>query len=515
MDFKASFETPSPPIEVKDIKETVTADVVVVGTGIAGLSAALSAATAGARTIALEKAPGSNYRGGWNAAIASRLQKKAGIEVDKDQLIYTIMDWGAYRNDQKVVKLWADNCDQVMDWLLDMAEAANVEVILDPITRPWYFPHYPVVHFFFPNYPTGWPTQKNLVDLLYDNARASGVDFRFQTPGVRLLRKGRGRVTGVIAKNPEGDYIQFNASKAVVLCTGDYGSDKEMVKKYADPRAADLISPYPEFTTLATGLADGRVNTGDGHKMGMWIGADIDDPPHCAMFFDWSGDGGKIDINAYFDLGRQPWLFVNLNGERFMNEDLPWAYEVNQIIQQPGRVSWSVWDAKFEQEWPKFKCQCCKHIGPPLNIYREGQIDKEVESGSVLTGQTIEELAQKMEVPVETFKATVARYNELARSGKDLDFGKHPDRLTTLEKPPFYASKMGGCYLVILGGLKVNTKLQVLDAEGNPIAGLYAAGNVSGSFFGDQYPTTIPGLSHSRAWTFGRLAGLSAAAEKV
>jgi fumarate reductase flavoprotein subunit len=116
-----------------------------------------------------------------------------------------------------------------------------------------------------------------------------------------------------------------------------------------------------------------------------------------------------------------------------------------------------------------------------------------------------------MEVPVATFKATVARYNELAQNGKDLDFGKYPDRLTTIEKPLFYACKMTAIYLVILGGLKINTNLQVLDTEGNAIPGLYAAGNVSGSFFGNMYPTTVPGLTHSRAWTFGRLAGLNAA----
>ena len=118
-------------------------------------------------------------------------------------------------------------------------------------------------------------------------------------------------------------------------------------------------------------------------------------------------------------------------------------------------------------------------------------------------------------VPMETFKASVARYNAMARQGRDLDFGKHQDRLTTIEKPLFYACKIGGCYLVTLGGLKINEDLQVLDRERNPIPGLYAAGNVSGSFFGNMYPTTIPGLSHSRAWTFGRLAGLNAAADLV
>jgi fumarate reductase flavoprotein subunit len=161
------------------------------------------------------------------------------------------------------------------------------------------------------------------------------------------------------------------------------------------------------------------------------------------------------------------------------------------------------------------RSQCCKNMGPPTYLWDPKQLKEAIEKGNVLTATTIEELAQKIEVPVENFKATVARYNELARNGEDLDFGKHPDRLTTVEIPPFYANKVGSHYLVILGGLKINTKLQVLDTERNPIPGLYAAGNVSGSFWGDEYPLTTPGASHSRAWTFGRLAGLNAAVERV
>lgn len=513
MNEKASFEVPPPPISVKDIKERVNTDVVVVGAGIAGLTAALSAAEAGAKTIQLEKGPGYNFRGLHNAAINSRLQKKAGIKVDKEQLIYTIMETAAYRGNQKVVKTWADNCDQVFEWLLDMAEAANIEVALDSTTKPWYFPNYPVHHVFdVANY--SW--QESLAKMLVDNGRKLGVDLRFEIPVVRLLREGKGRVTGVIAQNKQGDYIQFNVSKAVILCSGDYGNDLEMVEKYCWKGVSEIPNLYPDMTDLAyakqqiAGPYDNKPNTGDGHKMGMWIGAAIDDPPHCTMLFDftlWSK--GKL-----FDLARQPWLYVNVNGERFMNEDLPWGYECSQIMQQPGNISWSIWDAKYDQEWPKMRSQCCKNMGPPTYLWNPKWLGEEIENGNVLTAPTIEELAQKIQVPVETFKATVARYNELARNGKDLDFGKHPDRLTTLEKPLFYASQITAVYLVIVGGLKINPKLQVLDTEGNVIPGLYAAGNVSGSFFGSQYPTTIPGLSHSRAWTFGRLAGLNAAAAK-
>jgi fumarate reductase flavoprotein subunit len=480
----------------EDIYKTIMADVVVVGSGIAGLTAALSAAEAGVKTILLEKGPTYNVRGLHNAAISSRLQKQAGIKIDKDQVISSIMESGAYRGDQRLVKLWADNCDKVMDWLLDMADAAKIQVVLDPTTKPWYFPNYPLIHIFMPE------RQVTLAKMLQSNARRLGVDFHYETPAVRLLREGKGRVTGVMAKNPHGDYLQFNARQAVILCTGDYGGNRQMYEKYFN---------WGDMSSLECAY-EGGLNTGDGHQMGMEIGAVMDDTPHCAMLFDWT----VWSKEGLFNLARQPWLYVNLNGERFMNEDLPWGYECNQLLRQPHGKAWSIWDAKYNQEIPIMRSQCCKNMGPPTYLWNPNQLDEALANGNVLTAPTIEELGQKMEVPVETFRSTVARYNRLAQNRQDLDFGKHPDRLTTIEKPLFYACKMEVRYMVILSGLKVNTMLQVLDIEGKVIPGLFAAGNVSGSFFGGNvYPTTTPGLTHSRAWTFGRLAGLNAAAEKT
>jgi fumarate reductase flavoprotein subunit len=492
---KTDIEAPPPAIPAKDIKETITTEVVVVGAGVAGLTAAISAAEAGARTILIEKGPTPYARGLETGAINSRLQKKMGVEIDRDKVISTIMDFGVYRNDQSVVTLWADNCGRVMDWLLDMAEAANVEVILDTNTRPWYFAIFESGHIFMP----GW--QETLGEILQNKARDMGVDFRFNAPVVRLLRKGKGKVTGVIAQNSKGEYIQFNASKGVVLCTGDYGNNRQMVQKYCEWSVLNGLKVVYEPA----------LNTGDGHRMGMWIGAAMDNPPHSVALWDFA----SFSEMQPFILARQPWLYVTVNGERFMNEDIPYGYECNQILLQPGGVAWSIWDAKWPEEAPKMKGHCCKSMGPPANMWDPKHLDEALENGGVLTAQTIEELAQKMKVPVDKFKSTVARYNELARKGKDLDFGKHPERLTTLEKAPFFACKMEIRLLVTLGGLKVNNRLQVMDTNSSAIPGLYAAGNVSGSFFGSVYPVTIPGLTHSRAVTFGRLAGLNAAAEKV
>jgi fumarate reductase flavoprotein subunit len=492
---KASFEVPPPPIQAKDVKKTIEADIVVVGGGISGLTAALSAAEAGARTVLLEKGATYSVRGLHNAAISSRLQKQAGIKVDKDQLISTIMEFGAYRSDQNMVKLWADNCDKVMDWLLDMAEAAGVKVVLDTTTKSWYFPNYPLIHVFQPK------MQETLADMLLSNGRDRGVEYYFETPAKQLVRETGRRVNGVIAQNAYGDYVRFNAGKAVILCTGDYGGDREMVNWYFN---------WGTLRDLKCAYEPAGQNTGDGHKMALWAGAAIDEPPHCPMLFDWAVWSNK----GLFNLARQPWLYVNLNGERFMNEDLPWGYECNQLRKQPGNAAWAIWDAKYKEEIPVMRSQCCKNMGEPTYLWNPRQLDEALASGNVLTATSINELGKKTELPADKFRNTIEKYNEIARNGKDADFGKHPDRLTTIDKPPFYACKMESRYMVILSGLQVNTRLQVLDKSGKAIPGLYAAGNVSGSFFGNVYPTTTPGLTHSRAWTFGRLAGLNAAAEE-
>ncbi|MEJ2111579.1 MAG: FAD-binding protein, partial [Acidobacteriota bacterium] len=114
----------------------------------------------------------------------------------------------------------------------------------------------------------------------------------------------------------------------------------------------------------------------------------------------------------------------------------------------------------------------------------------------------------------ETFKATVKRYNKLARQGKDLDFGKRPDRLSPIDRPPYYAGRSGYSLLTVLGGLNINRKLQPLDKNWKAIPGIYLAGNTMGGRFSGDYPTMCPGLSHGMAIHFGRIAGLNAAAQK-
>lgn len=149
-----------------------------------------------------------------------------------------------------------------------------------------------------------------------------------------------------------------------------------------------------------------------------------------------------------------------------------------------------------------------------IGLVKVNKATSEIRDGvekQCVKANTIEELAKKMGVPVENFKATVVRYNELARLGKDMDFGKRPDRLTTIDKPPYYAGKGRYFFLGVMGGINVNPRLQALDKDWEVIPGLYLAGNTMGNRFAVDYPTMLPGICNGMALHFGRVAGRNAA----
>jgi fumarate reductase flavoprotein subunit len=473
-----SFEILPAPVPDKDIKEKIAAEVIVIGAGIAGLSAALSAAEAGANTILIEKTATVQARGHDNAFIDSRLQKKLGIEINKDEVILNLMKYSGNRPDQRLIRMWAEGSGQTADWLLDMTQAAGVEVFICKYPPPpgfdnatEYYPQYSVTH--------QVSNERLIAQCLLDNNLKKGVKVHFKIRAQQLLRKEGGRLLGVVAQNAVGEYIQYNASKAVVLCTGDYSNNSEMMAKYC-PLTAYLPADIP-------------TSTGDGHLMAMWIGAAMEPGPHAPMMH---GPAGPLLSSAFLE--------VNLLGERFQNEDVPIQSNVNALERQPGKTAWQVFDSKYSDEIPRHG------IGLGKILVANDQFRQDVARISI-SAETIESLAEKIKLPVETFTATIKRYNELARLGKDLDFGKRADRLSPVDKPPFYAGKAGYSLLSVMGGINVNPLLQPLDKDWQAIPGLFLAGNTMGNRFAGDYPTMCPGLSHGMAIHFGRVAGINAA----
>jgi fumarate reductase flavoprotein subunit len=492
------------PIPAEDIKETRNTDVVVVGAGTSGKAAALSAAEAGAKVIQIDKHVTYRWGGGMVGAIDSRLQKKMGIKIDKDEICLALMKWGANKPDQRLYRVWADKSGAILDWLMDITDPEGVRTVITQWPRPAgydpkteYYPDFPTSHVHTDGKVVGL-CHKLALDIVEKRTRALGVDIRYQTPAVQLIRQPNGRVTGVIARNKAGDYVQFNARKAVILCTGDYGNNPWMMKKYC-PIAAEVSLKHNIYMTRNEDLlkAPEPLNVGDGHQMAMLVGGVMEPGPHAPM------SHAMVPVT-----GQNAFLRVNIDGERYENEDVPAQSCANSLVKQPGKRVWQVFDSKWESE--------LNNMGVGLGTFTQANdmVRANIEE-TALKADTIEGLARKMDVPVKTFKATIERVNQLARMGKDLDFGKRPDRLFTVEKPPFYAGIIEQHILVVLGGLNTNTKFQPLDKDRKVIPGLYLSGNTVGNRFAIDYPTMAAGLSHGFAWMTGRLNGLSAAAEKV
>jgi fumarate reductase flavoprotein subunit len=499
---KPSWETPPAAIPAGEIKNTVTTEVVVIGAGIAGMVTALSAAEGGARVMVLEKMKKFSARGFDVAAIDSQLQKKAGIKIDVQTAIRALIKNCDKQIKEELYWIWARHSGKALDWFLAQGAPAGIYAKLSA-TRyqgPNYY-EYPVTHHIL-----GGPNEKeaaiaDMVAVLEKNAIAKGVDFRYKTPGVRLIREGKGPVTGVIG-GTAGNYTRFIATKSVVMATGDYGSDKEML---------DRFCPIANYVNLNVYTPPGA-NVGEGHKMGLWAGAALQKGMHAPMIHTLGGAW------PYF------FLHVNKLGLRYHNEDVSCQACCLGMMMQPEGIGWTILDSDFLKYVPQsiplgggfFWDHPGRNADEPWTPDQDREALKDVlDRGLAFKADTIEELAAKMKVPADDLKKTVARYNELVKKGVDEDFGKRKELLFPIEKPPFYGGLMKSALLATTSGLRVNTKLEVLDEHDVPLGGLYAVGNVQGDMFAVDYPTVFPGLSHGRCVTFGRIVGLRLAGKEM
>jgi succinate dehydrogenase/fumarate reductase flavoprotein subunit len=406
-----------------------------------------------------------------------------------------------------------------LDWWLSLVpnyRFIDEEFVIPDKTDDVYvrIPHWPAPKAYNPStehykvFPVGVQLLPNMggpLRAVYKRCVEMGAQFSFSTWARQLIRpNNEGRVQGVIAQDKDGNYIKYIANKGVVLCTGDYSGDTEMLRYYL-PDTAKL---YPPVDFLYQKDANGvTCHTGDGHKMGMWVGGQMEPGPHAPMTHNMGGP-----------LGTDAFLLVNVRGQRFMNEDTDGQNFTNAIERQPKAAAFQIFDDNWRDQ---LACQGIGH-GQKSSIKKEFSKGKAalaftsfVTEGSIQAkakqSDTLEGLAKELGLPVDSFIATLKRYNELARAGKDADYYKRADRMFPIEKAPFYGGRTMAYLLVVMSGLETNEKCEVLDQNYNTILGLYAAGNAQGGRFSIDYPMTCVGVSHGMALTFGRLAGTEAA----
>ena len=517
--------------EIGEIAETADADVVVVGLGIAGVAAVRTLAEDGVKVVAIEKCAAPQGRSGDFGAINAACNEQYEMNhFDTTEVVAELMKESGYRADANVLKAWADNSGADLDWyfgaLPDLQYLPSIASPQPEGAEYWVQPErYPLPELwegnddeFYPCFQTTvrmYPSHEPALNANLQLAEDTGnVTTFMETSAVKVLTDDSGAATGIIAKRfNEGDFIQVNA-KAVILATGDISGNPQMLHYYA-PQTDGIMALFPP-----TAPEGGVPNTGDGQRMGMLAGAVLETGPYAPMIHHMGGC-----------MGSACFLELNRNGERFMNEDVPGQQLENQIENQPGKVSFQFFDGAWRDQVPHFKPE----HGAVCYVLEDGaiasgevnatlthkdsfafqeQIDEAVASGSCIKADTIDDLLAQLDIDAEAAKASIERYNELAKAGRDDDFGKKASRMFALETPPFYCCPLGtSVMLVCMCGLQSDKDGHTYDADGNVVPGLYVAGNVMGNRFKVQYPTTVPGISHSVCLTEGRIAARTAKAE--
>ena len=505
-----------PVIDESEIRAEYVCDVLVVGAGTSGSFAACAAVEEGAKTILIERFNHDMASGIRDtlAACGSRQQQEDGDDVDKETAIRHLCNWSQGYTRRSLAKLWADNSGETMDWFAERLAEGGMRFLheIDDHELPSNYEFLDVGH--STQYSDVGYYEQMSMDKLFDYAVPKGLEIHYETAMVKLEKDGE-RVCGLIAKNAEGAYVRYKAEKGVIVATGGYGSNLEMVASLQPWTLEQICVNYNKSGSK-----------GDGIKACLWAGA-IMDSVHSAMIFDrgavkpdQQGIPGQSVPGGWFWMGSQPFLKVNLKGERFMNEYQPYDYVLHQAAMQPAHTYATVWDSTYESDIERFATHGCSRLYPhengadpvfPMEMIVGMNAGLEAE-GYIVRADSIEELAEKLNLPVETFTKTVERYNELAAKGEDEDFGKEAYRLSTLDTAPFFGTRQcGGYFICTMDGIQIDDNMHAIRADGSPIEGLYVVGDCSGNYFAGSYPNLMGGAAAGRSTTFGRLAGKLAA----
>ena len=514
-----------PDIDEAAITETVDTDILIVGAGNGGMFAAAYAAANGLNFRIIEQNGNVQDTRHWYGAIDSAAAKAAGEEpFDRAKLLSEISRYASGKCDQRVVKTWINESAAMHDFMRSILEDKYGWVCDFTSGSEAAWPAENAEHntdYLFPveehNYMASERKSglaRNELLLQYIQELGYGVDFK--TSLAKLEKNAEGRITGVIAQNMDDDhFIRYNAAKGVLLACGGYAGNPYMMQQL-DPLG----------TSVTTACSYSPADKGYGIRAAVWAGANLDKEA-APMLFDRGivapgVDAGYVDSDSafggkafpgeirQFNPGTQPFLKVNRNGERFANESCPYNDIVYAAAHQPGRVYAQISDANMLEDAKRFHTIGCS-AGTRKNTMEglEKTFASAEEKGCFFRADTIEELADKLGftgAAKDTFLATVERYNELYDKQNDEDFGKPAYRLSAIRTAPFYGYWLGASLLTTEQGIAINEKGQALDTNNQPMEGLYVTGDMSGSFFANNYPCLMAGVAMGRTLTFAMKA---------
>lgn len=520
-----------PVIDEKDISETVTADVVVVGGGNAGVLAATAAAFAGASVSVIEQQARERLHM-YGLADIGTLNSKWALDrgvprIDETEFLAEWQHRTQNRSDPRLIRKFAYHSGEMLDWLLGLMSP----MLSDRVSVS----NYPAPFATYDGEVSGFRTWVGTCELhnwnegvrqVIAQAEANGAKWYWENEAV-VLATENGRVTACITKTKGERYVKYIGKKGVILATGDFGGNNKM-----------MTALYQEFVAQyeALGLDTGKLTSamgrsGIGQLMAVWAGGSIEPGPYACVYPtvmpaqgvdpNLSGWGGGFQGTSF--------MRVNQDGKRYSDEGIMGIYG---ILHRSWRMGPGPYFSVFDSKWPDYiQTQCHEHFMPYKNdlLWMErtktqmGQVLALGKKGySVGRGKepyqwganTLEELADHIGFKGETkktFVAQVERYNQMCYQGKDEDYAKDPRLLMAIDKPPFFATKtvlkVPDTGLVGLNGVITDENQAVLGKDFRPIPGLFATGTCGGGKFFMQYSSIMAGLAVGTAMTFGMLAG--------
>ena len=468
------------PQEKYDIAEERDFDVVVVGAGGGGMTAAIRASQLGLSTVILEKR---SVTGGTTLfteglfAINSHIQKENGKNPpDLGYDLFTIaMDYHHWYADGALFRKYIDESGKNIDWL----ESVGVEF---RGTGTMCANEYNTWHQY--KYEEGQISGRTYVDNLTKAVTENGATLVLGSEGVNILQAEDGTVTGIIAKE-EDKYIQYNAAKGVILATGGYADCPDLIREFG--KNPDRIDPMG---------AGGR--NGFGIYAARQAGGALAPSPGCLMFYGGCIPGIMYGTHLYCASAFQPYFWINQDCNRFVNEyyaERNFCFSGNAQSMQD-RVISIVTQAQMDKMYESggtFGCGEYIHAGEPLTELWK-QFDQQKEAGNPSVHgplETLDDVAAELKLDADALKASIEKYNGFCAEGVDREFSKAAEYLFPLEDGPWYAFELKTGIFASVGGMKINTDAQVLDANKHPIPHLYAVGNDAGGLYGDAYDVSI------------------------
>lgn len=459
------------------------ADVVVVGAGSAGLSAALTAASGGASVIVLEKLPNpggySLFAEGMFAA-ESVVQTRDYIAVTREEAFRKHMESTHWSADGRLVRTFIDRSPDTIDWFIEM----GIE--------------FPRAITLWPGGPRTWHMMKgggkNLIQTLVTKIMEKGVQLLLETPGVKLLLDDKNRISGVMAKDKDGGDLRIE-TKVVIVSAGSYANNPEMVKKYKSlPFDAPAIVPMGQ--------------TGEHIEMAWEAGAAHDG---LGVFMAIPAVPGERPNSHLWAAAIQPLLWVNQLGVRFCDETLGYYFPIaaNALSKQKDGVMYTIFDENSKRKLIEYGVDVSLGIYVPVTTKLDNldeALEKGIAEGKAWTAGSVKELAKQMGLDPSVLHHTVDEVNEFYEDRKDKVFAKDNRYLCPVKKSKFYAVKSTYHIFTTLGGIKINHEMEALTPELKTIPGLYAAGNCAGGLYGWDYDIHTTGGALGFAVNSGRIA---------